>query len=339
MSGPHLIAEAGTNHNGSIRTGRALIDAAVQAGADSVKFQMIFPEGLYLPKFYENGRYRESEVFQKRAETALSPGQFRELAGYCRERGIPFSASVFDRRGIELLDELDAPYIKIASCDLNNSPLLRAAAECGRLIVLSTGMSGLEEIEIAVRDLQTAGQRDIVLMHCVSVYPCPTQQMNLAFIDTLRSAFGLPVGLSDHTESSLAAAIAIAKGVTWIEKHLTLDRRSAGFDHAYAMEPAMLAAYANDVAAAFEACQPASDKVGEAERMVRQRARRALYAAREIRAGETLAESDVLIVRPEGPFTPNELLAVLGHRANRLIHQYEALSQEMLEHAPGRPGG
>ena len=186
-----MIAEAGTNHNRSVSTGRTLIDVGRQAGADSVKFQMIWPEGLYLPKFFAHGEYRESEIYAQRAAGALTPDEFRELARYCVDNGIGFSSSVFDRQGIALLDELDAPYIKIASGDLNNSPLICAAAQTGRRIVLSTGMSTLNEIEQAIADVRATGNEDVVLMHCVSVYPAQTEHMNLGFIDTLRSKFQL----------------------------------------------------------------------------------------------------------------------------------------------------
>jgi N,N'-diacetyllegionaminate synthase len=323
---PHLIAEAGTNHNGSVETGKRLIDAAIAAGAGSVKFQMIFPEGLYLPRFWQDGRYVESEVFAKRAATQLSDAQWRELAACARERGIPMSASVFDVRGLDLLDAIDAPYIKIASCDLNNGPLLREAARRGRRIILSTGMSSLEEIETAVSQVQSVAEVELVLMHC----PCPTERMNLGFLDVLRETFGLPIGLSDHTESSLAAAIAVSKGVSWIEKHVTLDRSSEGFDHAYAMEPGMLAAYAQDIDAAWRACRPSVEKVSEQEATVRTRARRALYAARDIAPGERITEADVLIVRPEGSMPPNAIGQVVGAQARTAIRQYQAIAPELL---------
>ncbi len=332
-TGLHLIAEAGTNHNRCVATGKKLIDVGRAAGADSVKFQMIWPEGLYLPKFYADGVYSESEVFAQRAEGALSPDEFRELAAHCRATGIAFSSSVFDRTGIALLDELDVEYIKIASCDLNNSPLICAAAETGRRIILSTGMSALKEIEQAVMDVRATGNDNVVLMHCVSVYPAPTERMNLGFIDTLRSKFDFEVGLSDHTESRIAAAIAVSKGVTWIEKHITLDRASSGFDHAYAMEPESFAQYVRDVRVAEEACTSPRDKVLPEEATVRQRARRSLYASRDIEAGETIREQDVLVVRPEGPLRPNDLPQVLGCAARRTIHQYEALRWDALEAA------
>jgi N,N'-diacetyllegionaminate synthase len=326
----HLIAEAGTNHNGRVATGKTLIDAGRAAGADSVKFQAIFPEGLYLPRLYRNGTYQESEVYQRRAKTALDEDAFRALAAHCRERGVGFSASVFDMHGIRLLDELDVNYIKTASCDLNNSRLLRAVAETGRRMVISTGMATLEEIEQAVKDVTSTGNGNIVLMHCLSVYPCPPEMMNLGFIDRLRKAFGFAVGLSDHTESSVAAAIAVSKGVTWIEKHITMDRGAEGFDHAYAMEPAGFAAYARDVAAAWYACRVPAGKVGTQEAAVRQRARRGLYAARDIATGEHIAEADVLVVRPEGPLPPNAFDQVVGSTAVHDIRQYEAFSWDAL---------
>ncbi len=330
-TGLHLIAEAGTNHNRSVETGKRLIDAGRRSGANSVKFQMIWPEGLYLPAFYEDGAYRESEVFAQRASGALTPDEFRELASYCHETGVGFSSSVFDRKGIALLDELDVEYIKIASCDLNNSPLICAAAETGRRIVLSTGMSTLKEIESAVLDVQRTGNTNLVLMHCVSIYPAPVARMNLSFIDTLKTKFDLPVGLSDHTESSVAAAIAVAKGVMWIEKHITLDRSSQGFDHAYAMEPDGFAGFVQDVRASESACSVAFDKVAQEEASVRVRARRALYAARDIVAGASLCDDDVLIVRPEGPLRPNDLPQVLGCTAGRDIRRYEALTWDALQ--------
>lgn len=326
----HVIAEAGTNHGGHRATAEALVEVARQAGADSVKFQLIYPAGLYLPEFYQDGRHVPNEVFLKREASRLADDDWRRVCARCRDLAIPFSASVFDRRGLDLLEELQAPYLKIASCDLNNDVLLRDAAERGRPVILSTGMSQLSEIEHAVRVIQSAGRVDLVLMHCVSVYPCTPDQMNLTFIDVLRREFGLPVGLSDHSESSLAAAIAVAKGVTWIEKHFTLDRRSPGFDHAYAMEPEPLKRFIADVRASESACTPRAEKIGPAEATVRQRARRALYAARDLAPGETLSADDFLIVRPEGPIAPPDAPRVIGTRTRRAFRRCEPLTWEGL---------
>jgi sialic acid synthase SpsE len=327
----HIIAEAGTNHNASRQTAEKLIDAATDAGADSVKFQIIYPEGLYVPKLRQNGHFEENAVIATRRAGMLADDDYRALAAYSRQRGIPLSASVFDRRSLDLLRELDPPYIKIASCDLNNSPLLKQAAECGKRLIVSTGMATLGEIERAVSDIVITGNHDLVLMHCVSVYPCATRQMNLGFLAVLKTAFGFPIGLSDHTENSLAAAAAVALGVTWIEKHFTLDRKSPGFDHAYAMEPAALKQYVQDVRDVTEALRPTPTKVGEAEAKVKTRARRALYAARDIAPGEMLSEGDVLVVRPEGPLSPNDLSRVVGRPSRRAVQQFEPLTLDLVE--------
>lgn len=330
MNKVHIIAEAGTNHNGQYATAEQLAQTAKIAGADSVKFQIIYPEGLYLPKLFDKSRYVDNEVFLTRQKFMLSDTEYSRLADYCRQLNLSFSASVFDERGLNLLDELDAPYIKIASCDLNNSRLLKQAAERGRQIVLSTGMATLAEIDRAVADITATGHNKVVLMHCVSIYPAPLSQMNLTFLDTLITAFGLPVGLSDHTEGSLAAAIAVSKGVTWLEKHFTLDRTSPGFDHAYAMEPPALTQYVTDVRSAETACHRPSAKISQSEATVKQRARRGLYAARDMAAGETLTAADILIVRPEGPLRPNEMDLVMGKPLKQQIYQYQALSLELV---------
>ena len=329
----HIIAEAGTNHNADPKKAEHLIDIARIAGADSVKFQIIYPEGLYVSKIESDGKLIDNEVIAIRRAGMLADDDYRGLAAYARQKGIPLSASVFDSAGIRLLNELDPPYIKIASCDLNNSPLLKQAAETGKKMIVSTGMSTLPEVEQAVKDIVVTGNEDLVLMHCVSVYPCPTKEMNLGFVETLQSDFGFPVGLSDHTENSLAAAAAVALGVTWIEKHFTWDRSAPGFDHPYAMEPAGLRQYIQDVRDISQAFQPKDQKVGQLEASVSQRARRALYAARDIRPGELISENDVLIVRPAVPLPPNDLPKIVGMRPKTAIQRYQPLDLQLLERA------
>jgi sialic acid synthase SpsE len=326
MNWVKIIAEAGTNHNGDMETAWKLVDVASEASADSVKFQVIYPEGLYLPRFFNDGSYMDNEVYRDRRTAMLSDDEYRALADYCATKGIELSASVFDKRGVDLLVGLQVRYIKIASCDLNNSRLLMYAAEQGKRLVISTGMASLPEIERAVTDVFRAGNRDVVLMHCVSVYPCPIERMNLSYIRVLKESFDLPVGLSDHTEHSLCAAAAVAMGVEWIEKHFTLDRRARGFDHAYAMEPDGLKGFIKDVRSVEEACRPQGTKIGADEAKVKSRARRGLYAARNIGPGEIVGEADVLVVRPEGSLAPNDLPLVVGKRAKRVIATYEVLS-------------
>lgn len=327
----HIIAEAGTNHCGKYEIARKLVDVAAEVGADSIKFQIIHPEELYLPKFYKGSDYVNNEVFKKRASSMLNDDEYRRLSIYAREKELPFSASVFDVQGLNLLDEIDPPYIKIASCDLNNSNLLKPAAEKGRRLIVSTGMASLREIEKAIADIVSTGNQDLVLMHCVSIYPCPLKDMNLSFLDVLRYNFGFPVGLSDHTEDSIAASIGVSMGCDYIEKHFTLNRKLDGFDHAYAMEPSMLAKYTKDIRAVESACKKPKSKVSEQEEKVKQHARRSIYARYVIPAGTRIQEEDLLIVRPEGGLEPNDLPLIINKIARRNIQQYEPLSWEILE--------
>ncbi len=323
--GLHVIAEAGTNHAGRLDLGTHLVDIAREAGAHSVKFQVIHPEGLYLPELPTDGGYAANEVFAKRAAMMLSDEDWRALAAHAGERGIPMSASVFDERGIRLLEDLGAPYLKFASCDLNNSRLLRTGAETGLPVILSTGMATLGEIERAVTDVLATGNRDVWLMHCVSAYPATLDQMNLGMIETLRRAFGLPVGLSDHTETAHAATMAVALGARFFEKHCTYDRSADGFDHAYAMEPGGLAAYVADVEAAVAAMTGGGAKLRAAEVELKPRARRGVHAARDLAAGETITEADLVVVRPEGPFAPNDVPLLIGATVRSPIRRYEAI--------------
>jgi sialic acid synthase SpsE len=308
---------------------RHLVDIAVQSGADSVKFQIIYPDVLYLPEIFENGSYSKNEVFEARSRMMLSDNEWLELSRYCEGRGIPASASVFDIRGLLLLDSWNPPYIKIASCDLNFSELLKEAASHGRRIILSTGMATEAEIENAVGVLERTGHRDIVLMHCVSAYPCPLHDMNLRFLEFL-GQFGYPTGLSDHTESSLAAAVAVGMGVQYIEKHFTYDRSAQGFDHAYAMDPQSLTQYISDIRDVERSLQPRPGKLSETEKTVAQRARRSLYAARDLEPGEVIQADDVLTVRPQHRLRPDDISRVLGAATHRPIRRYEPIPEDLI---------
>ncbi len=322
----HVIAEAGANHNGSLDEALRLIDLASRAGADSVKFQIIDPDELYLPGDYEYGHYDIREVVAMRRRFMLPDDAYRQLADRARELGLDFSASVFDRRGLELLCSLQPAYVKVASTDLNNVRFLRQVAEKGVRMILSTGMSSLAEIEFSVREILRTGFHDLVLMHCVSVYPARLEETNLSFIDVLASRFGFPVGFSDHTEGAIAAAIAIAKGATYIEKHVTRDRAQEGFDHHHAMDEAGMTTYVSDLRAAQAAIREAADKVGEAERATRKRARRALYAAREMQAGETIRDEDILILRPENAMSASQCDDLVGKVLTKGIARHEAFT-------------
>jgi sialic acid synthase SpsE len=328
----HIIAEAGTNHNGSEAKAKELIDVARRAGADSVKFQIINPWGLYLPGQYSYGHYDIKKVIEIRQSTVLSDDTYRGLAKYATQTGIAFSSSVFDKEGLDLLVSLNPPYIKIASCDLNNIRFLKQVMERGTKVVLSTGMSSLQDIEKTIKALEPTGNlKNLVLLHCVSVYPAKTEQANLTFITTLKNKFGVEVGFSDHTGESIAACMALALGATWFEKHFTTDRTQEGFDHAYAMEEEGFAKYVADIRAAEEALKPKDEKISDAERYTRKRARRSLYAARDIQAGQVITDDDVLVVRPEGIMNADDIDLIVGKTAAVALKQHEPFSLEKVK--------
>jgi sialic acid synthase SpsE len=256
----------------------------------------------------------------------LSDPQWREVAAAATASGIPFSASIFDTSGLDLLASLRPPYVKIASTDLNNLRLLRQVAEKGIRMIVSTGMASLGDIEQSVREILRTGFSDLVLMHCVSVYPARLEEMNLPFIDVLRSAFGFPVALSDHTPTSLAACLALTKGVAYIEKHITTDRTREGFDHTHACEGRDFIQYVTDIRNAEAALRPACAKLGERELYTRQRARRALYAARDLPAGTVLTDADVLVVRPQNSMAADQIDEVVGGRLRHSIGRHQPLT-------------
>jgi N,N'-diacetyllegionaminate synthase len=330
----HIIAEAGTNHNGDLDTALMLVDLAKRAKAQSVKFQIINPEGLYLPVLFENGTCRPNPIIEQRRRYMLSNGDYRKIAAYAKNLGMEFSASVFDEEGIELLLACNPSYLKIASCDLNNLYFLRKAAEkAGERnipIILSTGFSTLKEIEKSVAEIIFTGFKDIILLHCVSIYPAVLAQMNLGFIDVLKHVFGLPIGLSDHTSSSIAAAIAMSKGATYFEKHVTLDKSQNGFDHSYALEQLEFIQYVQDLNDTYKALQTKNQKLSNEELKVKQRARRALYAARKLKAGEAISEQDILILRPEADMAADEVDFLIGKRCKADTMQYQPFTKDMI---------
>lgn len=327
----HIIAEAGTNNNGDLTKAKNLVDIAARAGADSVKFQMINTWGLYLPGKYDYGHYNIEDVIKIRQEGEMTDQEYLELARFSKEKGVPFTASVFDEKSLKLLSELNPPYIKLASCDLNNVRFLRQVSEYGIKVVLSTGMSTMQDIETGVKAITENGFNDLVILHCVSVYPSTIKQTNLSFIKELKSNFGYEVGFSDHTGTSHAACVALSLGATWFEKHFTEDKTQKGLDHAYAMEEEGLKAYVNDIHETYEALQLKEHKITDAEKYTRRRARRSLYAIQDLPVGHIITNEDILVVRPENFLQADEIDLVVGKALSKPIKQYDPFTKEILK--------
>jgi N,N'-diacetyllegionaminate synthase len=325
----HIIAEAGTNHNGSITEAKRLIDLASIAGADSVKFQHINTWDLYLPGNYEYGSYDIHNVIATRKKTEFSFKNLVELNEYAHSKSILFSASVFGERGLNDLVQLDSPYIKIASCDLNNIRFIRQVSKTNSKIVLSTGQSSLKEIEFTINEMsKIRNMENVILLHCVSIYPCRTKETNIGFISTLRRHFELEVGFSDHTQSNSASLVALGLGATWFEKHFTIDRSQEGLDHAYALEKNDLLGYISSLKDAQLALEHKDEKVSDKEKLVAKRARRGLYAARDISPAELIKDEDILCVRPQGPIDAHEIDNVIGKKLKKEMKKYEPFTRD-----------
>ena len=235
-----IIAEAGVNHNGSVELAKKLIDAAKDAGADAVKFQTFKAENVVVKDAqkaeYQKETTGEGSQYEMIKKLELTEEDFRELADYAKEKDIMFLSSPFDKDSIDLLNELDVPAFKVGSGEITNFPLLRYIAKKGKPIILSTGMSTLGEIEEALDVIRSEGVEDIALLHCVSNYPARIEDVNLRAMGTLKQAFKLPVGFSDHTLGITAPIAAVALGACVIEKHFTLDRNLPGPDHKASLE-------------------------------------------------------------------------------------------------------
>ena len=253
----YVIAEAGANHNRDLDVARRLIDVAAEAGANAVKFQTYSGSSLYstkTPRFDYLAELGAKPAHELLEAIALPREWQPRLAEHARSRGIEFLSSPFDRQAVDELDALDVAAFKIASFEIVDHGLLSYAAAKGRPIILSTGMCTVGEIDEAINVLRSSGCRDVALLQCASLYPAPAHVMNLRSMAAMRSAFGVPVGLSDHTSGIHIAAAAVAMGAHMIEKHFTLDRSMQGPDHPFAIEPKKLSemiAHIRDVESAF----------------------------------------------------------------------------------------
>lgn len=325
---PLLIAEIGNNHEGNPEVALKLADAAIEAGADVVKVQIIDPVRLV-------NRCEEQRVAQL-TRYRLPREVFLEIARRVRARGGLFMASVFDCESLAAwAPDLDG--IKIASGDLDFDPLLKVAAGAGKPIVLSTGMSTLEEIARAARVIETGLPAGIALadrlaiLHCVSLYPTPLEQANLDAMERLREKLGLTVGYSDHTLGIASALVALGLGARIVEKHFTLDKNYSSFrDHALSAVPSEFAVLAQAFRA-YAAMLGSGLRDGDLpDAATRAAARRGIVTMRAIAAGETLTPKDLDFVRPAKGFAPSAIDKVVGRRARTALKEHHVITEEDL---------
>ncbi|MCP4246917.1 MAG: hypothetical protein GY778_07695 [bacterium] len=332
----YVIAEAGVNHDGSVARALEMIDAAAEAGADAVKFQMFTADALVTADAaaaeYQQARAGARTQREMLRRLELGVDDFATLRRRCADRGVEFLATPFGLADLERLVGLEVRAIKLASTDLNNVPLLQAAAETHLPLIVSTGAGEAGEIATAVADLDRWGAVErTVLLHCVSAYPTPWDQANLGAIGELGRRFGRLSGFSDHTASEATGALAVAAGARVIEKHFTLDRNAEGPDHALSLEPGGLAGYVTGVRHAETAMGSGALAVADCEREVRHLARKSVVASTDIAAGQTITANDVTAKRPGGGLEPRAIDQLIGRRAKVAIAADAQFTWEMLD--------
>lgn len=316
---PYVIAELSGNHNGDIARAFALMDAAKAAGADAVKLQTYTADTITIdhdgPGFVVDGGLWAGRKLHELYREAHTPWQWHPaLFGHARKLQIHCFSSPFDPTAIDLLESLDAPAYKIASFEIIDLPLIARAARAGKPLIISTGMASADEIAEAVAAASDAGATAIALLHCVSGYPTPAAEANLARIAVLKARFPCPIGLSDHTLGHEVAIAAVALGADLVEKHFTLARADGGPDAAFSLEPAELKSLCDGVRIAHAAIGRAEygRASSEAGNVV---FRRSLYVVSDIKQGEAFTAANLRSIRPGHGLLPKHLPELLGRRA------------------------
>jgi N,N'-diacetyllegionaminate synthase len=331
-----VIAEAGVNHNGDVALAKRLLDAAAEAGANAVKFQTFHAESIAsseAPKAaYQVATTGASETQREMLQRLeLTNAAHEELSRHASERGIIFCSTPFDIASVDLLEALDVPFFKVASGELTHVPLLRRIARTGRPVVVSTGMSELQEVESALRTLRAAGARDVALLHCLSEYPAPSAEANLRAMATMRERFGTPVGYSDHTLGVEVAVASVALGASILEKHLTLDRSMPGPDHRASLEPGEFSELVRQVRSVESALGDGVKRPGKSEMANRAIARRGVFAAVAIPKGTVLTADMLGCKRPDDGIPASQFDSVVGRRVRLDLRAGEKLSWEQLD--------
>jgi N,N'-diacetyllegionaminate synthase len=328
-----VTAEAGVNHNGNLDMAFQLVDVAVNARADAVKFQTFTADRIVThdaPKaaYQKETTGRDETQLQMLKKLELSPEDHKRLQVYCDKRGIVFLSTPFDEKSADFLEELDIPAFKISSGEITNLPFLKHVAKKGRPLIVSTGMSSLEEVRSAVAVIQKTGNRDLILLHCVSAYPADPADANLRAMQSMAAALGVPVGYSDHTLGIEVALAAVALGACVIEKHFTLDRTLPGPDHCASLEPYELIALLKGIRIVEAALGHGRKEPATSEADTAAVARKSIVTACDIPAGTKITR-ELVVMKSPGTGLPSSMLGkVIGRIADKDIPADTILSTE-----------
>lgn len=328
--GTYIIAEAGVNHNGSFALAKEMVDAAAEAGADCVKFQTFTPEKL-VSEYAEKAEYQKKNTGSRESQLdmlkklTLAEDEYRELSDYALKRGIDFCSTAFDEDSVRFVHELHCKFWKIPSGEITNMPYLIQIARYNEPIIMSTGMSTPEEIQMAVEIIKEYSAAPLVLLHCNTEYPTPYEDVNLLAMKQMEQEFHCRTGYSDHTTGIEIPVAAAALGAKVIEKHFTLDRTMEGPDHRASLEPLELCRMVRSIRNVELALGSGVKTVQKSEQKNIRIARKSITAKTKIHKGDLLTEENITTKRPGDGISPMRWREVLGTRAIRNFAEDEMI--------------
>jgi N-acetylneuraminate synthase len=331
LTNPYIIAEISGNHNGSLDRAKELINLAQANGADCVKIQTYTPDTMTIKSnkedFLINGGLWDGYNLWDLYDWAQTPYEWqKELFDHANDIGITIISTPFDETAVDLLETLDCPFYKVASFEITDLPLVKYIAETKKPMILSTGMANEQEIREAVEVVKTFGCGDFMLLHCVSGYPTPSDQINLETIALMKDTFKCEVGLSDHTLGNTSAILSIGLGAKLIEKHFTFDRSEGGPDAEFSMEPNELKDLCSSVSIAFQAIGEGSFEMKPAEES-NIKFRRSIYVVQDIQKGEKFDKENIRRIRPGYGLHPKNYEDIIGQTATKNLERGTPLTK------------
>jgi len=331
---PYIIAELSANHNGSIDKALETIEAAAKCGVDAIKLQTYSPDTMTidcdLEDFQVKGGLWDGYKLYDLYKWAQTPFDWhQQLFAKARELGLTIFSTPFDESAVDLLEALDAPAYKIASFEVIDLPLIKRVAQTGKPMIISTGMANLSEIEEAINTAKDNGCTELVVLHCISAYPAPASQSNLATINDIAKRFDVIPGLSDHTLGTVVSVASIALGACLIEKHFILDRNEKGPDSEFSLEPAEFTALVNDTKAVHQAIGVAGYERKPVEE-ASMKFRRSLYFVKDLQQGEIITKEHLRRIRPGYGLAPKHYDDIIGSKALKSIKRGTAVNWELI---------
>lgn len=332
-----IIAEAGVNHNGRLSLAFQLVDAAKKAGCDAIKFQTFKTEKLVCQDTKLTGYQKKNmggngfSQFNMLKKLELSFNDFKRIKKHCDQKKILFLSTPFDEESAGMLLNLKVKLFKLGSGELTNTPFLKFVASFKKPILLSTGMGSSSEVKAAVRAIYQSGNKNLVILHCVTDYPTRVEDVNLRAIKTLKEQFSVPVGFSDHTLGIEMPVAAVVLGAVVIEKHLTLDKNMPGPDHKASLNPTEFSEMVKAIRNIEKAMGDGVKRPAARERQYIPLVRKSLVSSRLILKGEPIAKEDIIIKRPGYGIQPKDISKVIGLKAKRNINQDKVLTWDLLK--------